>query len=275
MGEVKEYFKEKAKEYDDVDHQLYWVLSDMLLWNIFDEQVLSNYSDKEFTFLDAGAGTGRWTLKILEKYPKAKGIMIDLSSDMIDVAKEKLNSRGYSDRVEIIIDNLDTVKVDESVVDISFTFHNVLGFVENPQIVIGKMNKTTKLNGYVVCGVPNFYHNIYFNIASNNLDLASETFNNHMGRFTKEMPQMHMFTPVILKKIYSDIKIKNINVHGFPVCIYPGYSETQLHGQTKSLKNALEDTDYFNKIYEMEKKLIMNEECACRGNQIVIIGKKS
>jgi len=273
MKEIKKYFKEKAKEYDDVDHQLYWVLSDMLLWNIFDEQVLSHFSNKEFIFLDAGAGTGRWTLKILEKYPKAKGIMIDLSPDMIEVAKEKLITKGFLNRVEIIIDNLDTIVLNEKKVDLSFSFHNVLGFVNNPQNVIRKMSEATKNNGFVVCGVPNYYHNIYFNIATHNFDLALETFENGAGRFTKEMPIMHMFTPSKLREIYINSKLEINSIQGFPVCIYPGYSETQLHGQTRTLQDTLEDEKFFNEIYEIEKKLVEKEECASRGNQIIIIGR--
>jgi len=274
MNEVKEYFQKKAIKYDDVDKQLYWVLSDVLLWDIFDKKVLSKFKNEPFTFLDAGAGTGRWTIKILEEYPNSKGIMIDLSADMLNVAKEKLNILNYTDRVKIINGDLDTIKINEEEVDISFSFHNVLGFVEDAEKVIAKMTKAAKIGGYIVCGVPNYYHNIYFNISTNQLELAVESFIFKKGKFTKDMPSMHMFTPSNLHTIFEKNNIKDSIVLGFPVLIYPGYSETQIEGQTNKIKDILQNEVNFEKIIKIEKKLIYEEECASRGNQIVVIGQK-
>ena len=164
MKEVLNYFKNKAKDYDLVEGQTYWVLSDKLLWEIFKETVL-NKLPENFKFLDAGGGTGRWTLKILEEFPKAQGMIIDISREMLNEARSKVKKRNYEKRVKIIEQNLeqiDNVKDDEF--EISFNFHNVLGFVENPNTVINELHRVTKKGGYVVSLVPNLYHNIFFNI---------------------------------------------------------------------------------------------------------------
>jgi ubiquinone/menaquinone biosynthesis C-methylase UbiE len=54
---TKSYFAEKAEKYDEVEDQVYWKLSDELLW--FQMQKYLNSYRENFTFLDAGGGTGR------------------------------------------------------------------------------------------------------------------------------------------------------------------------------------------------------------------------
>lgn len=272
---VKSYFKEKAEEYDLTDEQMYWVLSDELLWHIFQEEVLHKIGDS-VNFVDAGAGTGRWSKKILDNYVKSKGLLLDLSKEMLAQAENKLQKDGTADRV--IIKNVDLDIYDESdeieKYDLAYSFHNVLGFVNEPKNVIGKMSNMVKKGGYVVCGVPNYYHNIYFGISTGNVELADKCVKTHRGQFTLDMPEMNMFTPEYLKKIYLELGINVEGVYGFPVAIYPGMQETQLHGETKKLVSILSSNENYEKILEIEKKLYKCEEAASRGNQLLIIGKR-
>ena len=273
MKEVLKYFKNKAKDYDLVEGQTYWVLSDKLLWEIFKETVLDKLPEN-FKFLDAGGGTGRWTLKILEEFPKAQGMIIDISREMLNEARSKVKKRNYEKRVKIIEQNLeqiDNVKDDEF--EISFNFHNVLGFVENPNTVINELHRVTKKGGYVVSLVPNLYHNIFFNIFVGNMELANETMKTKRGRFTKEMPKMNMFTPDSIKDIYEKIGIKVELLSGFPITIYPGMQETQIDGNSEHVQDILSDEKTFNEIYNIEKSLFKNSDTASRGNQIYIIGR--
>ena len=273
MKEVLNYFKNKAKDYDLVEGQTYWVLSDKLLWEIFKETVLDKLPEN-FKFLDAGGGTGRWTLKILEEFPKAQGMIIDISREMLNEARSKVKKRNYEKRVKIIEQNLeqiDNVKDDEF--EISFNFHNVLGFVENPNTVINELHRVTKKGGYVVSLVPNLYHNIFFNIFVGNMELANETMKTKRGRFTKEMPKMNMFTPDSIKDIYEKIGIKVELLSGFPITIYPGMQETQIDGNSEHVQDILSDEKTFNEIYNIEKSLFKNSDTASRGNKIYIIGR--
>lgn len=275
IDSVKEYFKNKAEDYDLVDEQIYWVLSDKLLWHILKENVLDKI-EKPIRFVDAGAGTGRWSKKVLDSYEDSTGTLLDLSLDMLGQARKKITADGQMDRVEIQqvnLDQLDTTDRKEKY-NVAFTFHNVLGFVNSPKNVIGKMFDMVEKGGYVVCAVPNYYHDIFFNIFVNNIDLAEECFNTNKGRFTEDMPVMNMFTPESLREIYKENGIDIQAVWGFPVSIYPGMQETQLKGQTLSLEEKLSDKSFFDRVYRMEKELYKREEAASRGNQLIIIGKK-
>ena len=160
--EVIEYFKNKATEYDLVENQIYWKLSDELLWSIFSKKVLDKLP-RGFKFIDAGGGTGRWAKKILDNYD-ATGIIYDISEEMLEQARNKFNTSNYENRIELVKGDLHELKIEDGIFDLAFNFHNVLGFVQNPSIVISELSRVTKKGGLVVSLVPNLYHNIFFNI---------------------------------------------------------------------------------------------------------------
>ena len=85
--EVKKYFNDKAEEYDDVDDQLYCVLSDEYYKRILKKELTQILKDKKsIKLLDAGAGTGRWTMIFHELFKdelEVKGDLIDISENML------------------------------------------------------------------------------------------------------------------------------------------------------------------------------------------------
>lgn len=226
-----------------------------------------------FVFLDAGGGTGRWTKKILDEFPQATGYLVDLSVDMLDEAKKKFASQEYSSRVHLSEGDIERLQYSAKTFDVSFNFHNVLGFVQNPQIALGELSRVTKSGGYVVSLVPNLYHNLFFNVSVNNFKYVETAMKEEMSKFTDNMPFMHMYTPIKIRNMYEVAGITVERVSGFPNVIYPGYAETQLHGSTEVLEDILENRDVFNNIFEVEKELFYAEDIAARGNQIFIIGK--
>lgn len=274
IDEVKEYFRKKAKKYDDVDKQAYWRLSDELLWNVL-TRYLRMLPDN-FTFLDAGGGTGRWALKILSEFPNSSGTIADISHDMLNEATLNSKRIGVSGRLKIVNKNLEDFEIlDQDSYDICYNFHNVLGFVENPINVLTNITSFVKKGGYVISFVPNLYHALFFNITIGNIEEASSLLRRKRGKFVNVMPDMNFFTPKIIKELYGEVGLKIVQLTGFPTIIYPGYQETQLHGSTKNLKSTLENQKYLNLIREIEKQLIdQGEEIASRGNNIFICGKK-
>ena len=54
------------------------------------------------SLLDAGAGTARWTIRVLEKYLSASASLVDLSPMMLAVAREKLQRLGMLRRADLI-----------------------------------------------------------------------------------------------------------------------------------------------------------------------------
>lgn len=137
--EVMSYFSSKAKDYDDVENQSYWRLSDRILWSLIQEEL--NKLPEKFYFLDAGGGTGRWSKKILENYPNSTGVLIDLSNEMIAEAMKK---NIFGERWKIVIGDIQKLDSDNNTFDLVINAHNVLGFVENTEKALNEMSRVLK-----------------------------------------------------------------------------------------------------------------------------------
>lgn len=275
LEEVKEYFKTKAKDYDLVDKQLYWRLSDNLLWHALKKLVLDEFKNKEIQVLDAGGGTGRWLIKIIEYLENSKGVIYDISEDMLTIAKERITKIGLERRVLLINGNIENMKdQNDSRYDIVICFHNVLGFVINPKKAFSEMTRVLKKNGYLVLVIPNKYHALFFNIFIKRLHILDDIIQKNEGSFTDNMPSIHLFTPSSIRNLYKTFNFRNIKILGFPVTIYPDIQETKITGDTESIKEVLSDSKIFKKIEEIERSLIFNKETATRGNNLLAIGQK-
>jgi len=66
-------------------------------------------NDSFSNILDIGCGTGNYTKLLREKFPKAKIKAIDISSEMIKVAKEKKENKG----IEFIVADAQEFKLEE------------------------------------------------------------------------------------------------------------------------------------------------------------------
>jgi ubiquinone/menaquinone biosynthesis C-methylase UbiE len=270
---VLEYFADKANFYDDVESQHYWRLSDELLWYVLKETVLEKLPNN-FKFLDAGGGTGRWTFKILENYPRAEGTLFDLSPDMLAQAKQKINPTNKS-KIKIINGNLECAKeLNDNTFDLVFNFHNVLGFVNSVKRSFKELVRIAKPGGSIVSFVPNKYHAFFFNIFTNNVAMANELESTNRGRFTSSMPSMHFFTPETIKNIYEKNGLSVALLTGFPNIIYPGIQETKISGSSEKIAELLADPKNFEFILRLEKKLIFEKNIAARGNNLYVCGIK-
>ncbi len=266
------YFKDKAKGYDLVENQIYWKFSDELLWFALKSYILDKLPES-FCFFEGGAGTARWSNKILENYPHSKGLVYDLSNDMLNVAIEKLQK--YKERVECKQGDLHNLSEIKNDFDLIFNFHNVLGFVENPEKVLSEMKKHVKKGGYIVSFIPNLYHLIFFNVVQNSISNAIRAYKNKTGKFTDDMPEIHLFTKKSIEDLYKKVGMEVTFITGFPCTIYPNKQETQLVGSSEDIVEILSIENNFKQLLELEKELMLDEDITSRGNNIFIVGKNT
>lgn len=272
---VIDYFDAKAADYDRVDEQLYWRLSDKILWEVMRNDVV-RHLPADFRFLDAGGGTGRWTCRLLQEYPGARGVIYDLSKSMTDQARMSADRLGVGDRLDIVNGRLEEVtNAIEGRFDLIFNFHNVLGFVQDPAQVVGQLATLLNDDGRLVSMVPNSYHAAFFNLSLGQLDEARSCIDRNRGHFTSTMPEMNLFTPESVAALHRNNGLDVERLTGFPCLLYPGYQETQLHGSTASLQNMLASNDAFEAIYQIELSAQQAEGVAARGNNLFLIGSKA
>lgn len=94
MNNIKEHFDTEAREFDDIIVKLipyYKQMIDALLDSVpFD-------SNSKIKVIDLGCGTGTISQKISERFPNSIIVCIDIASNMIEIAKNKLSKHKASD----------------------------------------------------------------------------------------------------------------------------------------------------------------------------------
>ncbi|MFJ8249818.1 class I SAM-dependent methyltransferase [Streptomyces sp. NPDC094466] len=274
-AELLDYFRNKADGYDRVDEQVYWRLSDELLWEAIERYVLPGVPQGG-RLLDAGGGTGRWTDRLLTARPDLTGVLYDLSPDMSKHALAKAGQNGYEDRLTVV--NGDLMNVAEDLAgqtfDLVISFHNVLGFVADPREVLRQLSTLMKPGSQMSLVLPNRYHAAFFNVMVGNLEEAESAVAQRSGRFTPDMPPMHLFTPTELQGDLAGVGLHTTVRTGFPVLVYPGYQETQLDGSSTGVMRTLSDPEHYARIRSMELRLLGETGMAERGNNLLFVAKR-
>lgn len=110
--DLKEKFDENAEHYDKIRKLIIPCFDD--LYNITTE--LANSKKESPKILDLGAGTGLLTKYLLEKYPEAEFTLIDLSEEMLKIAKNRFKGNN----------NFKYVVTDYSTYDMADSFNMVV-----------------------------------------------------------------------------------------------------------------------------------------------------
>jgi len=66
------------------------------------EIVQTGFTDEEISILDLGTGTGCILLSLLHALPSARGVGVDISEEVLDIARANAVALGLSDRSEFI-----------------------------------------------------------------------------------------------------------------------------------------------------------------------------
>lgn len=277
--EVSNYFNSKADVYDDVDEQLYWVLSDLFFKEILKIEIPKLITGKkEINLLDAGSGTGRWTMffyQLFQRKHKIRGELIDISEKMLEEAKIKIMKNELSDKFKCLLGNIEEMnEIKNENYDVSLSFYNVISFVENPKKALREIAKKLKSGGIHISIVANKYHSYYFSILTNQLDELDIIKNKSKIRFNKAMPHIHCYTPEELTKLYLNNGFSDVKIIGGPNFFYPGMEETYTHGNTEDIKNKLSSDKAFKKILEIELSNYDKKDIVGRGNVLMAIAVK-
>ncbi|MFX1340128.1 MAG: methyltransferase domain-containing protein [Promethearchaeota archaeon] len=122
MEQIKDTFENVAKEFDDVIVKLVpfykEMVSDLIL-------VIPFEKNENIDVIDLGCGTGTLSLRIREVFPNAKITCMDMTKNMLEMAKLKLSKY---ENIEFILENFYTFNFNKkyNVVISSFALHHLI-----------------------------------------------------------------------------------------------------------------------------------------------------
>jgi ubiquinone/menaquinone biosynthesis C-methylase UbiE len=151
VSSTEEYYNEKSSDYERGLENLYFKVYDAITWKYTEPYVPA---DPQALVLDAGGGTGRWSVQMARK--GCKVILLDTSEGMLAVAQTKVNQEKLQDRVTIKKGSILNPDFPSETFDMVFCEH-VLFLFQDPSKVVKALARVLKRNSLIVISAQNKY----------------------------------------------------------------------------------------------------------------------
>lgn len=151
MEEARVYYDEKSKDYDETFSILYFRVFDAITWKHLEPYLPTN---PNALVLDAGGGTGRWTVRIAKKVKKV--VLMDISEGMLKVAAQRIKRERVEDNVVIRKENIARTGYPDETFDLVFCEHALFLFKE-PDILLEEFARILKSRGTLIISAHNRY----------------------------------------------------------------------------------------------------------------------
>lgn len=257
---IKEYFDNYSHSYDEDNKKGYWKLCDEILMFHLRKRIEKNI----FSFVELGSGTGEWSKRIFDEYPKSSGKLYDISDGMIAISEQKL--KDYSGRVQIY--KQDILKIlGKQDSDYTFLIY-VLMFTKEQEAFLRIAKSTLKEDGKLYFVVENQLNGIAINLLNDNGNEAIKIYNESFGTITENVPQIYYNTIDNVKSICNKLDLEITYYMGFPVVTTIGVKRS-CDTKYRKMKKILSDEKTYNDFLSVEKELTQKEEMAIRGKYIL------
>lgn len=169
--------------------------------------------------LDAGGGTGRWTLLLAEMGYDVT--LTDISQGMLDVARAKVEAKGLADRVTILRQDIrDMHELASEGFDLVLAEGDPVSYCEDHAAAIGELARMTKIGAHVLVSVDSRIAAV-FALSRLDFDAAGELL--RTGQMQWQGPDkelafpIHAFTIPELAGLFEAHGLRVVRVLGKPV----------------------------------------------------------
>jgi demethylmenaquinone methyltransferase/2-methoxy-6-polyprenyl-1,4-benzoquinol methylase len=143
--QVAHMFNNISKTYDFLNH--FMSLGIDIIWRKKAINELKN--DQPKLILDVATGTGDFAFEAIRLLNPDKIIGVDISRGMLDIAQQKIDSRGLNDRFEIKLGDSEQLPFEDDAFDAVTVAYGVRNF-ENLEVGLSDMNRVLKPGGKAV-----------------------------------------------------------------------------------------------------------------------------
>ncbi len=268
-AEVRAYFDRRAAIYDPVADRPYWAFSDRVLLSLLRRTLLSGLGEGEgLRILDAGGGTGRWSLRLLRELPRATALLADVSPGMLEVARRKAARSGARDRLALVELDLNAPLPRRlGLFDVVLCFHNVAGLVADPAALMRRLVRVTAPGGRVALVLPNLWQAAAKSLRDGRPGELGRLATRSAVRYGDGVPEVLVFTPSVARRCLEKAGCIDVAVRGFPVSVHP-------EGPAEDLPAPLDDPRLLRRLVPLETELCLPRDAAARGNSLLAIGTK-
>jgi demethylmenaquinone methyltransferase/2-methoxy-6-polyprenyl-1,4-benzoquinol methylase len=226
-ADVESMFDSIAWRYDFLNHFLSFNFD--RLWRRRAIKVISQ-SYKTPLILDVATGTGDLAIAALKLNP-TRIAGIDISQKMLEIGREKIKKRGYSDKIEIMFGDSENIPFDDKLFDVCMVAFGVRNFA-NPLKGLKEMRRVVRDGGMIMvlefskpAGLPfKPLYNFYF---KNILPLFGRFFSKDKAAYSylpdsvMKFPDNERFLELLVQAGWSETR--QIKLTGGVASIYTGF----------------------------------------------------
>lgn len=268
-AEVRAFFDRRARVYDPVADRPYWAYSDRVLLELLRRTVLRGLGQGEgLRILDAGGGTGRWTVRLLRDLPKATALLADVSPGMLAVARRKASRAGVSSRLDLLEHDLHApLPRRRGPFGLVLCFHNVAGLVADPAALVRRLARATAPGGHLALVLPSLWQAAAKCLRDGRPGELRRLAARSSVRYAPGVPEVLVFTPSVARACLGKAGCVDVAVRGFPVTMQP-------EGPGEGLPAHLSDSRRLGRLLSREVAFCLREEAAARGTSLLAIGRR-
>jgi ubiquinone/menaquinone biosynthesis C-methylase UbiE len=275
-NKFKEFFQPYAENVDNANSLSFWKLSDALILEIIKRNIGNNINEDSI-MMDAGGGTGRWITNLSKEF-NCKFVLYDLSEDMLKKAKENISIANIEDRVTILQGDLcDMSKLADNTLDCIVSIYSPISFIYDNKKATQELYRVLNPGGKIIIMGHGYYNAIASKInnytaSPNELDTLNKT---QYVRWGEHVPELVTYSKESMEKMLIDEGFSIISTYGVPVFVQPGVEDFDPSNSKKSvISKALDNDDFFKKVFDLEMEHNNNPLVANRGMNIFTVAKK-
>jgi ubiquinone/menaquinone biosynthesis C-methylase UbiE len=258
VEDVRKRFDELSRTYDDMGETFESKLGQYLRRELIEEHLPK---DKNARILDAGGGTGRTTLPLAKKGYRVT--LCDVSSGMLDVAREKLSKEGLLDRVEIKEADIAHLPFADEVFDFVICLAGPLSLADS-LTAARELARVMKKGGKLIVDAFGRYQAAMRELGKNP-EAASKLVKFELNyAYDIHGDWGRVFSPEELKGLFEKNGIRVIAIYGRFTELLP-----------KELREAREwDKELFSKVFEIMLSLAKEPSLIGMAEDLILIGEK-
>jgi len=257
---VVDYYHRTAMDYDkQYQVPFFEEIYDKLTW-----RYIEPYLPNTGVVLDAGGGTGKWSIPIAKKGLSV--VMCDISQDMLNVASRKVKETGLEGRVSFRQGDICNLPFGDNSFDFVLAEGDPISYCSNPDMAVKELCRVLKPDCYLSAGVDSLYPFLRRMLEQPEVDI------DHLNKLYKEKrflaPQWGfscwLFTPKDLKRLLIKHGLKVVKIAGKPV-MFRSRPETEA---------TLKDPAKVQKVLDIELRLCEEPSIVGYAGHLHIVARK-
>ena len=199
--QFKEHYEEEAEEYDKQRDELN---PTKLAYSILQKSIVSSYLDGCNYILEAGCGTGKFTIDLAQMGKRV--VAVDISFNMLKQAEKKARLAGVANRITFIQGDIENIPCGDGIFD-GILSVAVLRHMKDSIPGITSLSRSLRRGGVLVIDYLNAnifkFYEMLGKLAHRKLNVKNEHFFTNYYSTLKE-----------IKQIFSNVGIEYVEHHG-------------------------------------------------------------